>query len=94
VAWFPRTTSDGREHTPPTRCVSAGAAPDPRHRVGVIELDPDGLRDAGVTAVYVGETANDPGVRFAQHLAGGLKAAHRKPGCSGDAGAVGASVPG
>lgn len=42
--------------------------------VYVIELDPEGLSDVGAGAVYVGETARTPELRFATHKTGGSKA--------------------
>jgi hypothetical protein len=43
-----------------------------RYRVYVIELDPSACRGvpSGATCVYVGETADTPEERFAEHLRG------------------------
>lgn len=41
--------------------------------VYVIELNPTGLGEVGAGAVYVGETARTPELRFATHMADGPK---------------------
>lgn len=57
----------------PERPAAAGAARvSPRYRVYVIELDPAASREArpGQTCLYVGETADSPEERFAEHKRG------------------------
>ena len=58
------------------RATSAGKRTAPVYTVYVIELSRDAVSEpCALAPLYVGQTAHDPEVRFAQHKAGGRLAA-------------------